>query len=94
MAEFTTTIDHSKSPTGQMQQASRDMWEAIKDDPMAKSKFTQTQLDDMQSGSARIDGFTWHHNAQSSPNNMQLVPSNIHSGTVPHTGQVSLKDGK
>ena len=23
--------------------------------------------------------YTWHHNAQSAPNNMQLVPENIHN---------------
>jgi len=96
VAEFTTIIDHSKSPKGQMQQASRDMWEAIKDDPRAKSKFTEEQLDQMKSGSSKIDGYTWHHNAQSSPNNMQLIPSNIHNanqGGIPHTGQVSLSKG-
>lgn len=94
VAEFTTEIDGSKSTRGQMKQASKDMWESIKDDPNAQSRFTQNQLDKMKSGAEKIPGFTWHHNAQSSPNNMQLIPSNIHNGTVPHTGQVSLKDGK
>jgi len=41
----------------------------------------------------KVDDHTWHHNAQSSPNNMQLVPESIHNGTVPHTGQVSLSKG-
>ncbi len=40
-------------------------------------------------------GYTWHHNAQSAPNSMQLVPKDIHSNSkVPHTGQNSLKEGK
>ncbi|PNK61926.1 HNH endonuclease [Psychrobacter sp. FDAARGOS_221] len=39
-------------------------------------------------------GYAWHHNAQSAPNNMQLVPENIHNIHVPHTGQNSLKEGK
>lgn len=49
----------------------------------------------MHLGEPKIDGYTWHHNAQSSPNSMQLVPKDIHANkTVPHTGQNSLKDGK
>ncbi len=93
---FTTKIDSTKSYDGQMKQATKDMWEAIKNDPDAKSKFTQAQLDDIKAGSKKIEGFTWHHNAQSSPNNMQLVPEYIHNanqGGVPHTGQNALKDG-
>ncbi|QNX59515.1 HNH endonuclease [Acinetobacter seifertii] len=49
----------------------------------------------MRLGEAKIDGYTWHHNAQSSPNSMQLVPNKFHSNkAVPHSGQNSLKDGK
>ncbi len=58
VAEFTTTIDHTKSYTGQMKQASKNMWEAIKNDPVAKSKFTQKQLDDMKAGKKTIEGYT------------------------------------
>ncbi len=95
IAVFTTKIDDNKNYTGQMKQASKDMWNVIKDDPVAKSKFTQKQLDDMKAGSDKIDGYTWHHNAQSAPNNMQLIPFDIHkSSSVPHTGQNSLKKGK
>ncbi|MFW1734011.1 HNH endonuclease [Acinetobacter sp. ULE_I001] len=43
----------------------------------------------------KIDDYTWHHNPQSSPNTMQLVPDEFHSNkAVPHTGQNSLKIGK
>jgi len=93
VSEFTTIIDKSKSPKGQMKQASKDMWEAIKNDPIAQGKFTKIQLNDMRLGKGKIKDFTWHHNAQSSPNNMQLIPEVIHNanlGGVPHTGQVSL----
>lgn len=38
--------------------------------------------------------YTWHHNAQSAPNNMQLVLENIHNIQAPHTGQNSLIKGK
>ncbi len=95
VAEFTTTIDSTKSYKGQMKQASKDMWSTIKNDDIAKSRFTQIQLEKIEAGSEKIPGFTWHHNAQSSPNNMQLVPFDIHKKeVVPHTGQASLKDGK
>lgn len=95
VVSFTTKIDDSKPYTGQMGQASKDMWEVIKSDPAAKSKFSSKQLSQIQSGSKQIDGYTWHHNPQSSPSNMQLIPYDIHkSKSVPHTGQNSLKDGK
>ncbi|MFW1734008.1 HNH endonuclease [Acinetobacter sp. ULE_I001] len=38
-----------------------------------------------------IPDYTWYHNRQSAPNNMQLVPNSIHSNkAVPHSGQNSL----
>ena len=92
---FTTKIDHTKSYSSQMGQASKDMWEVIKNDPNAKSKFTANQLKDLELGRPKIEGYTWHHNAQSSPNSMQLVPNEFHSNkAVPHSGQNSLKEGK
>ena len=39
-------------------------------------------------GSDKIPDYTWHHNAQSSPNNMQLVPEDIHK--IPHSGEGSM----
>jgi filamentous hemagglutinin len=76
----------------EMQQASRDMWEAIKSDDRAKSKFTKQQLNDMESGKEKIAGFTWHHNAQSSPSNMQLIPTPIHEAAR-HIGEAGLSKG-
>lgn len=52
-----------------------------------------TQIEDILSGSKTIEGYTWHHNAQSAPNNMQLVPQPIHDA-VKHIGQGSLSGGK
>lgn len=70
------------------------MWEAIKDNSIEKSKFTEKQLKQLEAGAERIEGYTWHHNGQSAPNNMQLIPKYIHSNTkVPHTGQNSLQHG-
>ncbi|MFC6205078.1 HNH endonuclease [Psychrobacter urativorans] len=58
-------------------------------------KFTEQQLKDMRSSKKKMERYTWHHNAQSSPNNMQLVPKLMHSNSkVPHTGQNSLIKGK
>ena len=52
--------------------------------------FTEQQLVDIKGGKQSIDDFIWHHNAQSSPNNMQLVPDKIHNEKVPHTGEGSM----
>ena len=47
---FTTKLDETKSYAGQMSQASKDMWNVIKDDPIAKSKFSSAQLDQLHLG--------------------------------------------
>ena len=60
---------------------------------LAKSNFTSTQLEDIMAGNRTINGYIWHHNAQSAPNNMQLVPLEIHDA-VRHTGQNALKKGR
>lgn len=92
---FTTKIDQTKSYSGQMGQASKDMWNVIKNDPNAMSKFSENQLADLEYGKPKIEGYTWHHNPQSSPNSMQLVPNEFHSNkAVPHTGENSLKNSK
>ena len=44
-------------------------------------------------GRKTITGYIWHHNAQSAPNNMQLVPLAVHDA-VRHTGQNALKKGR
>jgi len=50
-------------------------------------------LKDIMAGRKTITGYIWHHNAQSAPNNMQLVPLAVHD-TVRHTGQNALKQGR
>jgi hypothetical protein len=42
---------------------------------------------------SEADEGTWHHNAQGSPNNMQLIPEAVHN-PVSHLGQGSLNKGK
>lgn len=79
---------------GQMKQASLDFWEYLEKNTHLKQQFNETQLAQLKKGEAKIEGCTWHHNGQSAPNNMQLVPFYIHkSRTVPHTGQHSIEKG-
>ena len=40
-----------------------------------------------------IDGYTWHHNAQSAPNNIQLIPRDVHDAAK-HIGEASLSEGR
>ena len=71
-----------------MRAATRQLRDDIKSAKVDKEQFTEAQLKQINAGSDRIKGYTWHHNAQSSPNNMQLVPRDIHK--VPHTGEGSM----
>jgi hypothetical protein len=57
------------------------------------NQFTADQLSRVMAGESKIPGFTWHHNAQSAPNNMQLIPTAVHN-TVDHLGQGALSKGK
>ena len=90
---FTTKLDETKSYAGQMRQASRDMWNVIKDYPIANSKFSSAQLDQLCLGKKTIDGYTWHHNPQSAPNNFQLLPEKVHNA-INHIGEGALSGGK
>ena len=92
VAKFTTRLDTSLSTTGQMRAATRSLRDAIEKGVIPKSNFTSTQLEDIMAGKRTINGYIWHHNAQSVPNNMQLVPLEIHDA-VRHTGQNALKKG-
>jgi DNase/tRNase domain of colicin-like bacteriocin len=93
VAQFTTKIDTSLSRDGQMRQATRDLRDAINSGKVDASKFTGLQLKQIQAGNIVIKDFTWHHNAQSAPNNMQLVPTPVHN-QVNHLGQGALSHGR
>lgn len=69
------------------------MRDAINSGKVNTSGFTSQQLKQIQAGSAQIDGYTWHHNAQSAPNAFQLLPKEIHDAAL-HIGQGSLSGGK
>ena len=79
--------------TGQMRADTKDLWKAILSGKVPKNQFTNEQLMKIKAGNEKIPGYTWHHNVQSSPNNMQLIPNIIHKA-VRHTGQKSLKKGQ
>ncbi|WP_301667296.1 HNH endonuclease [Neisseria basseii] len=73
-----------------MKAATKDLWKTIEREQVSKNQFTNEQLMKIKAGNEKIPSYTWHHNAQSSPNNMQLIPNSIYKA-VRHTGQKSLK---
>ncbi|MDH2633709.1 DUF637 domain-containing protein [Acinetobacter nosocomialis] len=92
IAKFTTTISAHKAESTQFKYASLSLWEAIQKGQVNSSQFTSEQLKQIQAGASKIKGYTWHHNAQSGPNNMQLLPEVVHNA-VKHIGEDSLKKG-
>ncbi|GLG83435.1 two-partner secretion domain-containing protein [Acinetobacter calcoaceticus] len=92
IAKFTTPITTHKTESTQFKYASLSLWEAIQKGQVNSSQFTSEQLKQIQAGASKIKGYTWHHNAQSGPNNMQLLPEVVHDA-VKHIGQDSLKKG-
>lgn len=92
VAKFTTKITTHKTEDTQFKYASLSLWEAIQKGQVNSSQFTTAQLKQIKDGATKITGYTWHHNAQSAPNNMQLLPEAVHNA-VKHIGQESLKNG-
>ncbi|MGC6375466.1 HNH endonuclease, partial [Pasteurella multocida] len=102
VSKFTTKIEkpsnyqnmsNNKRREAEMRNATQALKRAIDSGVIDKNQFTQKQLNDINRGNKHIDGFTWHHNAQSAPNNMQLVPTHIHKA-VEHIGEGSLSEGR
>ena len=89
----TQKTDTTKSYAGQMVQATKDLWSETKGIPSELSRFTTGQLKAIEAGRRTIPGFRWHHNAQSAPNNMQLIPKAVNN-SVQHIGQGSISQGK
>ncbi|MFW1736999.1 hemagglutinin repeat-containing protein [Acinetobacter sp. ULE_I046] len=101
-AKYTTKIDKPKGyesmsdgtrRTKEMELATLDLKKQIESGRVDKNQFTKDQLSDISAGSDKIKGYTWHHNAQSGPNNFQLIPEDIHK-SVSHIGEASLSGGK
>ncbi|WP_415944748.1 HNH endonuclease, partial [Streptomyces sp. 067-1] len=93
VSKYTTSIDTKFSYSAQMAKATRDLRDAINSGKVDSSQFSENQLKQINSGQPKIDDYTWHHNAQSSPNNMQLIPAVVHDAVI-HSGQKSLNSGK
>ncbi|WP_220186767.1 HNH endonuclease [Moraxella lacunata] len=82
-----------------MRNATLQLRKLINSGAIDKKLFTQKQLNDINTdvggkAKTKIHGYAWHHNAQSSPNNMQLIPDEIHNKAVRHTGEGSLSEGR
>jgi Possible hemagglutinin (DUF637)/DNase/tRNase domain of colicin-like bacteriocin/Pre-toxin domain with VENN motif len=93
VSQFTTKIDSTVPYEKQFSKATIDLRNEINAGRVDPSQFTTLQLQKIQAGSDKIPGLTWHHNAQSGPNNMQLIPTKIHD-EIKHLGQGSLSQGK
>ena len=75
----------SASYEGQMKLASKDLSSAIQQGQVNSSSFTAKQLEQINAGAKKIDGYTWHHHQDSG--RMQLVPELIHQKTGPIGGE-------
>ncbi|WP_223176017.1 HNH endonuclease [Pseudomonas sp. EZ-C24] len=86
-------IDAFKSASyeGQMKLASKDLASAIRQGQVNPSGFTVKQLEQINAGAKKIDGYTWHHHQDSG--RMQLVPELIHQKTG-HIGGEAMGGGK
>ncbi|WP_434578577.1 HNH endonuclease [Pseudomonas sp. Z5-35] len=71
------SIDAFKSTTyeGQMKLATKELSGAIQQGQVRASSFTAKQLQQINAGAKKIDGYTWHHHQDSG--RMQLVPGLI-----------------
>lgn len=81
----------SASYTRQMQMASEDLAQAIRKGQVSPGKFSEEQLNQINRGSSKIDGYTWHHHQDTG--RMQLVPEFEH-GKTGHLGWESMHKGQ
>lgn len=94
-AKYDTRINtkefRSKSSTGQMKLATKDLAEAIKRGEINSSSFTTEQLKAIEKGKAKIPEYTWHHHQDTG--RMQLTPESKHMQTG-HIGGEAMDKGK
>ena len=62
--------------TMQMKECTKQLQEAIKNNPKLANSFTPQQLEQIRAGEPRITGLTWHHSEEKGK--MQLVDANQH----------------
>ncbi|NUF15357.1 two-partner secretion domain-containing protein [Acinetobacter lactucae] len=87
------SLSNAQRRREEMKLATNDLKKQILAGKISKEDFTPQQLAAINAGSDTIPGYTWHHNAQSKPNNFQLLPREIHDA-VKHIGEASLSGGK
>ncbi|WP_081883315.1 two-partner secretion domain-containing protein [Pseudomonas sp. BRG-100] len=86
-----TEVFNSASYRQQMGLATQDLSNAIHKGQVSSSGFTAKQMQQIEAGKSKIDGYTWHHHQDSG--RMQLVPELIHSKTG-HIGGEAMGGGK
>lgn len=74
----------------QMKYCTKQLREEIKNNPELAEKFDERQLQQIEKGVQKIDGYTWHHTEE--PGKMQLVDEDEHADTS-HTGGRSIWGG-
>ena len=87
------SMSSSARKSAEMRAATRDLRDKINTGAVDRNSFTPAQLKAINSGREAIPGYTWHHNAQSSPKNMQLLPNDVHNAAK-HIGEASLSEGR
>lgn len=81
------------SDASQFKECNKQLWNAIQNNPELKSRFSETQLEQIKDGitdGTAPDGFVWNHNEE--PGKIQLVDFDPHAKTG-HTGGRALWGG-
>ncbi|WP_305729660.1 HNH endonuclease [Pseudomonas sp. PDM24] len=83
VATFDTTISNdlfkAASYRQQMKLATKDLFQAIQQGQVKKSSFSAQQLQQIEMGARKIDGYTWHQHQDNG--RMQLIPEMVHKKT-------------
>ena len=72
----------------QMKDATKELSAYLKEYPRYEQNYRPDQLKAIHNYADKIPGLTWHHNGESKPRNMQLLPENLHD-IVKHIGTKS-----
>ena len=93
--KYDTKLDiqefRSKSSTGQMRLATKDLAEAIRKGQVRKSSFNTEQLRAIEKGESKIPNYTWHHHQDTG--RMQLIREGLHHDTG-HIGWEAMNKGR
>jgi filamentous hemagglutinin len=94
VATFDTRISNdlfkAASYEQQMKLATKDLFGAIQQGQVKKSSFSAKQLQQIEMGARKIDGYTWHHHQDNG--RMQLIPEMVHKKTG-HIGGEAMGGG-